>query len=209
MHPWHWLGYGQNAAIIQALTAIGGVIGLAKYVADTNRIMRSTEQTRIDAMTPYLTVYEEDLPAFTSTTVRKIWSANIGGGAATGIAYWSQEPPPRFRLGDWIEETPDPCGRTRTMFPADSSNPGVRDFYFRSKDLNVPRLFLIHFHDARHEIHQLQMLQPGDGTRRLDTKRIHRPWIPQETKSDKVAKAITRIAKAIRKLDEASKSFSD
>lgn len=46
-HLWHWLGYGQNAAIL-------GILGLALYVLFTYQLTRVTEETRRLTLTPYL-----------------------------------------------------------------------------------------------------------------------------------------------------------
>ena len=46
-HPWHWLAYGQNAAVV-------ALVGLAAYVYYTKRMMTAAEITRQLTLTPYL-----------------------------------------------------------------------------------------------------------------------------------------------------------
>ena len=103
LHPWHWLTYGQNAAALQAVCALLGVIGLLFYVIDTRRMRRISELTRRASITPVFTA-NEITPRYTQAVGFEgifridVTIRNVGEGPATVFWAWYQPVSPKFSV---------------------------------------------------------------------------------------------------------------
>jgi hypothetical protein len=96
LHWWHWLAYGQNAAVV-------GLIGLVLYVIYTRRMMYAAEQTRRATLIPTLAVV--GIPDHQPQD--RLIIVNVGG-PALNAKFWLTLVSQKFELGKWfLAATPE------------------------------------------------------------------------------------------------------
>lgn len=103
LHPWHWLTYGQNAAALQGVCALFGIIGLLLYVIDTRRMRRASELTLRASMSPVFTA-RDLVPYYANPgTLEGIYRIemtvrNVGEGPAPVFFAWFQPVSAHFSI---------------------------------------------------------------------------------------------------------------
>ena len=87
LHPWHWLTYGQNAAVV-------GLIVVVFYTIYTRRMMLLAQQTRRAELYPILTVQDVVMKNGSMDLAIK----NVGAGPMLNVFQWGQPVSERFEL---------------------------------------------------------------------------------------------------------------
>ena len=95
LHPWHWLAYGQNAAVV-------GLIVVILYTLYTRRMMLIAQQSRRAELYPLLILQQVD----GSEGHLQLLVVNVGGGPLLNASSWGQHVSARFRLGVTFLERP-------------------------------------------------------------------------------------------------------
>lgn len=97
LHPWHWLAYGQNAAVV-------GLIVVVFYTIYTRRMMLLAQQTRRGELYPILAVQRFAAKNRSMDLVIR----NVGGGPMLNAFQWGQPVSAEFQLREtFLERRPE------------------------------------------------------------------------------------------------------
>ncbi|MGP8259694.1 MAG: hypothetical protein ACLQM6_07035 [Acidobacteriaceae bacterium] len=159
LHWWHWLAYGQNAAVV-------GLIGLVFYVIYTRRMMYAAEQTRRATLIPTLALV--GIPNLQPQD--RLIIVNVGG-VALNAKFWLTLVTPRFALGNWLlAATPEAHVQFLGSLVKGEDPTGI---LVEQTEIGSTLLCVIEFTDLFKGRGQLQILRTKTDTDRFEVEVNH------------------------------------
>lgn len=160
-HPWHWLTYGQNATAVAAVVSVIAFFGLLLYTVYTKRMWWISQQTRDDALKPYLVLESiQDIDAFRSRVIL----TNLGANAVN-TSIWQQHVTDSFQFKPmfWENKSNNPVEFVGTF----RSNQTKEFAYLHGS--SPAHIMVIDFKDVAKKRHQFAIYRKHDfATNRLE-----------------------------------------